>query len=163
LSTYQTLAELGSLAPLQMRSSYASSLLTRVWDAKTARFLLIAGGVLAILLLVFVGIALPFRQAVSLGFNPDGTPRDLIPSVQLILLPVMNISIYVADMLLGLFFYRRGELKDSGEWMRAGSHVDASSGAIANIGKEIAYLLWISAVITSLLFIGAFFFIVSAR
>ena len=159
MRTYQSLAELGSLAPLRARSSYAASLLTRVWDARAARFLLVAGISLAVLLLALVGVALPFRDSIFLGFRPDGTPRELVPSVQLILLPVLNISIYVADVLVGLFFFRQGELKAPGEPTQADGFQE-SGGTIANIGTEMAYLLWVSSVITGLLFLSALYFIV---
>jgi hypothetical protein len=159
MRTYLSLAELGSLTPLPARSTYAASLLTRVWEARAARILLIAGIVLSVLLLVFVGIALPFRDTVSLGFRPDGTPRDLVPSVQLILLPVLNISIYVADLLAGMFFFRQGEQKAPVEPAQA-DELREGEGTIANIGTEMAYLLWVSSVVTGLLFLGALYFMV---
>jgi hypothetical protein len=159
MRTYLSLAELGSLTPLRARSTYAASLLTRVWEARAARILLVSGIVLSVLLVVFVGVALPFRDTVSLGFRPDGTPRDLVPSVQLILLPVLNISIYVADVLAGMFFFRQGEKKLPFEPAQ-GFDFRESGGSIANIGTEMAYLLWISSVVTGLLFLVALYFMV---
>ena len=162
MRTYQSLAELGSLAPLPARSTYAASFLTRVWDARAARFLLIAGAVLAVVLLAFVGVSLPFRNTISLGFQPDGSPRDLVPSVQLIMLPVLNLSIYMADLLAGLFFFRQGENKATERPMPVATSGVSDIGLIANIGTQMAYLLWGSAVITGLLFLGALFFIIRA-
>jgi hypothetical protein len=162
MRTYQSLAELGSLAPLPARSTYASSLLTRVWDARAARFLLIAGAILAVVLLAFVGVSLPFRNTISLGFQPDGSPRDLVPSVQLILLPILNMSIYMADLLAGLFFFRQGENKAGEGAIPVTASGGSDIGLIANIGTQMAYLFWGSAVITGLLFLGALFFIVRA-
>ena len=159
MRSYLSLAELGSLTPLRARSSYAASLLTRVWEARAARILLVSGIALSVLLLAFVGVALPFRDTVSLGFRPDGTPRDLVPSVQLILLPVLNISIYVADVLAGMFFYRQGEKKLPAEQAPTDGFQEGG-GSIANIGTEMAYLLWISSVVTGLLFLGALYFMV---
>jgi hypothetical protein len=162
MHTYQNLAELGSLAPLQAQSAYAASLLSKVWDARAARILLIVGAVLAALLLVFVGVSLPFRDTVSLGFQPDGSARDLVPSVQLILLPVLNISIYVADVLAGLFFFRQGENNHTHGTVQEDISDESEGGTMVNIGTKMAYLLWMSAVITGLLFLSAFFFIVRA-
>ena len=162
MHTYQNLAELGSLAPLQAQSAYAASLLSKVWDARAARILLIVGAVLAALLLVFVGVSLPFRDTVSLGFQPDGSARDLVPSVQLILLPVLNISIYVADVLAGLFFFRQGENNHTQGTVQEDISDESEGGTMVNTGTKMAYLLWMSAVITGLLFLSAFFFIVRA-
>jgi hypothetical protein len=54
------------------------------------------------------------------------------------LLPVLNTFIFLADLLLGLFFYRRTE------------------------AQPLAYLLWGSSILTALLFIAAVIFILSA-
>jgi hypothetical protein len=50
-------------------------------------------------------------------------------------LPVLNIFFLLVDLLAGLFYYRRSE------------------------SRLIAYLLWISGVVTSLLFLGGTYFI----
>jgi len=163
LSSYQSLAELGSLTPLSPRSAYATSLLNRVWDAKAARFLLLAGGIIAVLLLILVGAALPFRTTVSLGFQPDLTRRELVPSVQLILLPVLNFSIYMADLLAGMFFFRQGEQKASDVHANAEQESNRGASKMANIGTQLAYLLWVSAVVIGLMFLAAFYFILRAE
>jgi hypothetical protein len=163
LSSFQSLAELGSLTPLSPRSAYAASLLNRVWDAKAARYLLLAGGIIAMLLLILVGAALPFRNTVSLGFQPDLTRRELVPSVQLILLPVLNFSIYMADLLAGMFFFRQGEQKVSGAQTNAEQESNRGASGMVNIGTQLAYLLWVSAVVIGLMFLTAFYFIVRAE
>jgi hypothetical protein len=163
LSSFQSLAELGSLTPLSPRSAYAASLLNRVWDAKVARYLLLAGGIIAMLLLILVGAALPFRNTVSLGFQPDLTRRELVPSVQLILLPVLNFSIYMADLLAGMFFFRQGEQKVSGAQTNAEQESNRGARGMVNIGTQLAYLLWVSAVVIGLMFLTAFYFIVRAE
>lgn len=134
LFDYQRLTELGSLSPLTGRSIYPSFLLGRVWKNRPARAMLLTSLVLSLLLLGWVAIAIPARAQVRLGFHPDGSPGDLAPAVQLLLLPVLNGLIVLVDLMIGLFFFRREET------------------------QSLAYLLWGSSAFISLLFlIGTIF------
>ncbi len=135
---YQRLTELGSLTPLAGRSVYPSFLLGRVWRNRRARILLLTSLGLSLLLLAYVVSSIPSHPQVHLGFYPDGTPGDLAPGVQLLLLPVLNGLIVLADLILGLFFYRREET------------------------QSYSYLLWGNGAIVPLLFLfGAFFILQS--
>jgi hypothetical protein len=106
-----------------------------VWAVRPARYLLLAGLALALILFVAASLFIPSRPTVYLSFNPIGDLTDVVPSVQLLLLPLINGFFYLADVLLGLFFFRR-----QGE-------------------QIIAYILWGSGVFTALLFLGALIFI----
>lgn len=128
---YQRFAELGSLTPLAPYSSYPANLLRQVWVAPTARYLLLAGLLLAILILVLVSLNVPSNLTVSLGFNPDGTPSEPVPSVFLLLLPLLNGIFYFAYVLAGLYLFRAPER------------------------QVLAYLLWGSGLFTGLLFATA--------
>jgi len=126
---YQRLAELGSLTPLTPHSSYPANLLRRVWAAHAARYLLLVGFIISILLLVLVSLNIPSTQTISLGFNPDGTPSDPVPSVFLLLIPLLNGFFYATYALVGLYLFRVPER------------------------QILAYLLWVSALFTSILFL----------
>lgn len=128
---YQRFAELGSLTPLTAHSVYPANLLRQVWAASPARYLLLAGFIIAILLLVLVSLSVPSSLTISLGFNPDGTPSDPVPSVYLLLLPILNGIFYSANVLYGLYLFRAAER------------------------QTLAYLLWGSALFTGLLFVTA--------
>lgn len=136
---YQRFAELGSLAPLTARSVYPAYLLRRVWTSLPARYLLLSGLAISLLLFVFVILSVPSRPEISLGYNADGTPSEKGPSVYLLLLPVLNGIFYFSETLLGLYFFR-------------------SEGR-----KSLAYLLWGSGVFTALLFIIASYLLLEAN
>lgn len=136
LQTYQRLTELGSLTPLEAHSIYPTFLLARVWDDAVARYLLLAAIVLSLALLVSVSLAIPSRPQLNLGFNPSGTARDPVPSIQLLLLPVLDVFFLITNLVAGLFFYRRDE------------------------SRSLAYLIWGCGVVTPLLFLAGVFFIV---
>jgi hypothetical protein len=128
---YQRFAELGSLTPLTPHSSYPANLLRQVWAAPLARYLLLAGFLIAILLLVLVSLNVPSNQTISLGFGSDGIPSDPVPSVFLLLLPLLNGIFYFINGLVGLYLFRAPDR------------------------QILAYLLWGSGLFTGLLFIAA--------
>jgi hypothetical protein len=139
LATYQRINELGSLRPLPARSVFPTFLLARVWSSRTARILLLTGLGLSLLLLIWVSLAIPTRPQVTLGFDASGNPRGPIPSVRLLLLPVINTMVFLADTLLGFYFYREPEV------------------------QPLAYLLWAGGALSPLLFLVSVFFILQIR
>jgi hypothetical protein len=136
LSTFQQLSELGSLSPITARSVKPSLLLGRVWNAPMARYLILAGILLDLALLVWVSLAIPGHESISLGFRPEGVPRDPVPAVQLLLLPVLSSLIYLSDLILGMIFYRQDE------------------------HHPLAYLSWANSMIITLIFLAGVFFII---
>jgi len=138
LAAFQHFREMGSLTPLQAQSVYPGFLFPEVWEDAAARFLILGEIVLVLALLAWVSIIIPGRQQISLRISPGDLAADYVPTVQLMLLPVMNILFFIVDVSLGLFFYRRAEI------------------------RSLAYLLWGSSMVVSLLFIGAVFFISQA-
>ena len=138
LRTYRKLAEYGSLAPIPSISDYPTFLLSRSWADRPARILLIGSAIIALGLILWVSLSIPNHPLISLRLNVDGSPVELVPGIRLLLLPVSNTFFFIADLLMGLFFYRRAET------------------------KSLAYLMWASSALTSLLFAGAVYFILRA-
>jgi len=138
LHTFQRFTEMGSLTPLAARSLYPTFLVSRVWASPAARALLLVGWILSLILLVWVSLVIPSRSQVYLGFDPDGRPSYAAPAVRLLLLPVINTFFVLADLLLGLFFFRHEE------------------------SQPFSYLLWGSGALASLLFLIAVFFALRA-
>jgi hypothetical protein len=135
LQAYRRLAEFGSLSPISSISDYPTFLLARSWADRPARILIISSALLTIGLILWVSLSIPNHATTALRLNADGTPVELVPGIRLLLLPVLNTVFFITDLLLGLFFYRRQDT------------------------KTLAYLMWVSSVLTSLLFSGAVFFI----
>lgn len=138
LLSFQRFAELGSLTPLTAHSVYPANLLRRVWAARSARYLLLAGLVITISLLVIVSLVVPSTLTISLGFDPDGFPTEPVPSIFLLLLPLLDSIYYFTSSLFGLYLFRSEER------------------------QPLAYLLWGSGVVTGLLFLMAVVFILRA-
>lgn len=135
LQTYRRLAEFGSLAPIASISDYPTALLGRAWANRPARLLIITSIVLALGLLLGVSLIIPSHPFTALRLNPDGSPVELVPGIRLLLLPVVNSFFFIADLLLGLFFYRMADT------------------------RSLSYLMWASSALTSLLFSMAILYI----
>ena len=138
LAAFDRFIEMGSLDPMAGRSVYPTLLVARVWASRPARALLGASLLFSLLLLAWVSLAIPARQQVSLGFLPNGAPGQAVPSVRLLLLPVISGLFVVVDWFAGLFLFRRPE------------------------SENLAYLLWANSALAPLLSLMAVFFILNS-
>jgi hypothetical protein len=138
LQTYRRLAELGSLSPLQGRSVFPAILLSRSWEDLPARFTILSGLLLSLALLAWVSLTVPHYLHIALRLAPSGSAVEYQPSIQLMLLPVVNTFFVLADVLLGLFFYRRSDF------------------------RFLSYLIWGTAILTPMLFLAAVLFLLRA-
>jgi hypothetical protein len=128
--------EMGSLSPALPKSVYPSFVVAQAWDSSLARYLWLAGFFVNIGLLAWVSLMAPSLGKVALGFLPSGAPRPASPGLALILLPIVSILFYLAGWVTGLMIYRR------------------------ETRRPMAYILWVSGLISSLLFLLAVLFIV---
>jgi hypothetical protein len=138
LQDIQRVIEMGSLSPALSESVYPSFIVAQAWDSLLARYLWLAGLFLNIGLLAWVSLMAPSLGTVSLGFLPSGTPRTPASGLALILLPIVSVFFYAIGWLAGLAIYRRESQ------------------------RPMAYVVWTSGVISSLLFLVAVLFIVTA-
>lgn len=135
LQSYQRMTEMGSLIPSQSQSVHPTFLLARVWQTPFARYLVAAGITLSVILVTWVGLIASEMPRVSLGFVPSGIPRNPIPGIRLMLLPVLNTIFWVFNFFVGLFLFRQEER------------------------RLLAYLLWGNSVVVAGLFLIAVYFI----
>jgi hypothetical protein len=131
MQAFQSDMELGSLAPIDAVSTMPAVYLRSVWTDRPARTLMVAGLGLALVLLAFASLSIPGRATVSLGFDSSGVPLEPVPAAQVLLLPVMNIVLFAANLLGGLYFYRK------------------------TATRPVAFLLWISGVVMPFLLMVA--------
>jgi len=135
LQTYQHFTEMGSLLPPPARSVHPAVLVVRLWGTRPARYLVLLGAILSLILLIWVSLSISDIEKVSLGITQTGAPRTPIPSIRLMLLPVLNYFIYLVDLLLGMALFRRTET------------------------QNLAYLLWSTSIFVSILFLAATYYI----
>ena len=134
--TFARAVELGSLIPANPKSVYPSFVITDAWRSGVIRFLWLAGLFLNIGLTVWVSLLIPIVSQVALGFRPDRTP-DAVPSVQLVILPLVSVFLALTGWAAGLYFYR---------WENQ---------------RVLSVIIWASSTLTSLLFLIAVLFIIT--
>ena len=135
--TFARATEMGSLSPAEPKSVYPSFVITHAWQSPMARFLWMSGLLLNLGLILWVGLLIPALTQVAFGFNASGVPKNIFPSVRLILLPLMSLFMYAVGVTAGLYFYR---------WEKQ---------------RPLAFIVWGSSSFCALLFLMAVLFIVS--
>lgn len=137
VQTFARAIELGSLTPAEYKSVYPSFIVTQVWESPAARFLWLSGLFLNIGLVVWVGMLIPSMTQVPFGFDTLGVPDEVVPSGQLILLPLISGFMYLIGIIAGLYFYR---------WQ---PH------------RPLSFLLWIGGTLCAIFFLMAVLFLVT--
>ena len=127
---------MGSLSPAEPISVFPSFVVGQAWDSPLARYLWLAGFFVNIGLLAWVSLMAPSLGHISLGFLPTGVARPPSPGLTLILLPIVSVFFYLFGWGTGLIMYRREDR------------------------RPMAYIVWASGVVSSLLFLAAVLFIV---
>jgi hypothetical protein len=117
---------------------YPSFVITQAWESPIARVLWLAGLLLNLALVGWVGFLIPSLSQVPFGFSPSGIPNEPVPAGQLILLPLLSSLIFITSLLAGLYLYR---------WDRE---------------RPLSFMIWFSSTLCALLFLMAVLFLVTA-
>ncbi len=72
MRAFRHASELGSLTPIQPQSVQPSFVLGKIWQDHPARWLILGGLGLAIILLGIVTVIIPTRETINFGFTPSG-------------------------------------------------------------------------------------------
>lgn len=135
LARFRREAERGKLVEVKTYSLWPRFVLAEAWAQKSARRLFLTGAIMALGLLILVSAVAPALEGVALGFDPSGIAFERVPSVQLFLLPLLNLAFFLGSFLLGLIAFRESEQ------------------------RLLSHLLWGSSLLTGFLFLGAIAFI----
>ncbi len=136
MQTFAHSTELGSLTPAQAKSVYPSFIVVQAWDSGLARYFWLAALFLNLGLFVWVSLLIPSFAHVALGFSPDRSVAA-VPSVQLIIVPLLSTLSALTGWAAGLYFYRLEKQ------------------------RILSFVIWASSALTSLLFLIAVLFIVT--
>jgi hypothetical protein len=135
--TFARATELGSLTPTEAKSVYPSFVITQAWESPVARFLWMVGFLLNLGLVGWVGFLVPSLSQVPFGFNASGVPNETVPSVRLILLPLLSSLLFITGLLAGLYLYR---------WDKE---------------RPLAFIIWLASTLCAVLFLMAVLFLVT--
>jgi hypothetical protein len=135
LGTFARAVELGSLGEARSQSLYPSFVFANAWQSGWVRYLWLAALFLNLGLAAWVRLLIPSSPTVVLGLQPGRSP-DAVPSVQLVILPLVSSFLSLLGWIAGLYFYRWGKR------------------------QAISFALWGSCAASSLLFLLSVLFIV---
>lgn len=135
--TFARATEMGSLAPTEAKSVYPSFVVTQAWESGVARYLWLSALFLNIGLFIWASLIIPSTPNVALGPEFIGGGPESVPSSQLIIFPVASLLLALIGWIAGLYFYR---------WERE---------------RVLAFIVWGSGTLTSLLFLLAVLFVVT--
>lgn len=103
MANFRRINELGSLTRLDAQSVYPQVFIGQVLEDKLARWLVIVGFIIGLLLLAVTVIAIPGLDTIA-WVEPGSTA----PAERLLLLPVLNGLIWLSNLAIGTLLYRRG-------------------------------------------------------
>jgi hypothetical protein len=106
LKAFQSVFELGSIAPLKASSIQAGNFFSAVFKDRLARTFILLDLAMLAALLVTTTILISSRQSVLFGYQAANIQSVPAPSDRLLLLPALNFISLVAVFTAGFFFYR---------------------------------------------------------
>ncbi len=107
ISTYLRKTEMGSISALKPYSVYPSFLFSTIWRSRSSKIFLVVSIVLALGLFLWVGLTVPNKEDIFLGFNSLGIPLGPIPANQLYLIPSLNILLQAGAFFLSSYYHRK--------------------------------------------------------
>ena len=123
---------MGSLEAIQARSERADAVVSGIWRDRTARWLILAGLLIPLVLTAALVVLAPaLGDAVPFGFAIDGSAEPLVPPGRLLLIPFIAALIWAADLISGAWFFNQES------------------------DRPIAYALWGVAILAGLLLTAA--------
>jgi hypothetical protein len=135
MQSFARSAEMGSLTAPQAKSIYPTFIIGQAWRKGLVRYLWLSGIFLNLGLFVWVSLLIPVIPRIAFGMQFRQGALESVPSTQLILLPAASLLLSVAGWLAGLYFFR---------WDKE---------------RPLAFIVWTSSTLTSLLFLVAVLFI----
>jgi len=135
--TFARATELGSTTPAEALSVYPSFVVSQAWESGLARYLWLTALFLNLGSFIWASLIIPSTPRVALGPQFLGSALETVPSSQLIVFPVASLLLSVAGWIAGLYFFR---------WDKE---------------RVLAFIVWGSSTLTSLLFLLAVLFIVT--
>lgn len=110
INYYSKGVELGSLESVQAESIQPSFIIGKLWDDRIVRNLIFSGFLIGVVVLLWSVLIITSRSDVVFGYQL-GKIIEPVPSIRLLLLPVVNGLVFLIDVVASAFFYRREDQK----------------------------------------------------
>jgi len=109
LNSLQDAVERGSLSPISWQSERPVSFIGNAFKVKTIRYGIIAGFLLNVALITAASILMPRLDSVQFGFA--SASNEPVPANRLMLLPTLSLMVFVLDVAVGFFLYRKEDTR----------------------------------------------------
>lgn len=139
IQDFQRTIEMGSLLTAAHQSQFPSFVIAQAWQNKPTRVFWLVGLLLNIFLIGWIAALIPKLGLIPLGFITPDLPRNLVPGVQLLIIPVISSLFFLVAWVAGLVAFRRPRL------------------------IQLAVLIWGFSSFSAILFLLSVFQIISAR
>lgn len=110
MAFYARGVELGSLVPVKAESIQPSFILGKIWDDRIVRSLILFAFLIGVAVVIWTVLIITNQSQVVFGSQAEVNPVP-VPSIRLLLLPVVNGLVFIVDVVAGAFFYRREDQK----------------------------------------------------
>ncbi len=110
MAFYSRGVELGSLESVKAESIQPSFILGKIWDDQIIRNLILSGFLFGVAVVIWTVLIITSQSQVVFGSYAVGNPES-VPSIRLLLLPVVDGLVFLVDVVAGAFFYRREDQK----------------------------------------------------
>ncbi len=122
INYYSKGVELGSLESVSAESIQPSFIIGKLWDDRIVRNLIFSGFLIGVSVLLWSVLIITSRSEVVFGYQL-GKIIEPVPSIRLLLLPVVNGLVFLIDTVASAFFYRREDQKFISYLICSGSSV----------------------------------------
>jgi len=133
MAAFQRVNELGSLTTIEAQSVYPRVFIGRVWEDPLARGLIGGSFLVGLILLTGAAIAVPGLDVIQ-WIEPGSTA----PGERLLLLPVLNGLIWLFNLAVGTFLFRRGGDQRIAAYLLWGT--SALTGVLLSVGGILLVL-----------------------
>lgn len=122
INYYSKGVELGSLENVTAESIQPSFIIGKLWDDRIVRNLIFSGFLIGVTVLLWSVLIITSRSEVVFGYQL-GNIIEPVPSIRLLLLPVVNGLVFLIDVVASAFFYRREDQKFISYMICSGSSI----------------------------------------
>lgn len=131
IQSFERILQMGTLSDVERLTIRPTDWITASYGNRTARYSLFLSLILLMLLSLWIGFRITATETVQLGFTAAGTPNEPIPARNILILPVLAAVFWLANLVLGIQFYKSQSLRKCAEILWAASPVILFSFLIA--------------------------------
>ena len=109
LTGFERILQMGALTNVQWTTARPGNWLIEAWNSRSGRICTFLSLFFLIVMYIWMGLRFQVMKQISFSFSPTGEPLDLLPSVNMLVIPLAATIIWVLGTALGLLIFQRRE------------------------------------------------------